>query len=93
MMNYFLIDNHYRFYYHLEMIICVCKSVSDREIKATIETGVTSLEGLQCSLGVATQCGSCSCDVKEILQKAQGKKSKQRKVFTPQQATLPFAAV
>lgn len=55
------------------MIICVCKCISDREIKSAVASGATSYEGLQCSLGVGTQCGSCSCEVKDILQDLKAK--------------------
>ena len=53
------------------MIICVCKCVSDSEIELAINSGSTTYESLQCSIGVGTQCGSCSCEVKELLQNAQ----------------------
>ncbi len=52
------------------MIICVCKCVSDSEIESAVGSGATSYESLQCSLGVGTQCGSCSCEVKGILRNA-----------------------
>jgi Bacterioferritin-associated ferredoxin len=35
------------------MIVCVCKSVSDRKIRASIAEGVDSFDELQFELGVA----------------------------------------
>ncbi|CCD29537.1 BFD domain protein (2Fe-2S)-binding domain protein; bacterioferritin-associated ferredoxin [Candidatus Glomeribacter gigasporarum BEG34] len=49
------------------MIICVCQSVSDREVRAAIRNGVTSLEQLQLELGVASGCGKCTNAVCEML--------------------------
>ncbi|MEA3117813.1 MAG: bacterioferritin-associated ferredoxin, partial [Paraburkholderia sp.] len=39
------------------MIVCVCKAVSDRRIRASIAEGVGTFEDLQFELGVATCCG------------------------------------
>lgn len=49
------------------MIVCVCKSVSDRQIKACVDAGATSLEELQVDLGVALCCGKCEDYVREML--------------------------
>ncbi|MFT5136568.1 MAG: bacterioferritin-associated ferredoxin [Arenicella sp.] len=50
------------------MFVCLCKSVTDRAIEASVDDGVTSFTALQEKLSVATVCGSCSCEVKRILQ-------------------------
>lgn len=50
------------------MFVCLCKSVTDRDIEASVDDGVTSFSGMQEKLCVATVCGSCSCEVKRILQ-------------------------
>ncbi|VVE47055.1 (2Fe-2S)-binding protein [Pandoraea terrigena] len=49
------------------MIVCVCKSVSDRQIKACIDAGATSMEDLQIDLGVALCCGKCGPYVQEMV--------------------------
>ena len=59
------------------MIVCVCESVSDREIEETVEAGESSFEGLQRNLGVATQCGACSCEVKCLLKAVKQKQRQQ----------------
>lgn len=58
------------------MIICVCKSVSDHQIKSAVEVGATTYESLQETFGVGTQCGSCACEVKDVLQQAKMKGAK-----------------
>ena len=49
------------------MIVCVCKSVSDRKIRATIAEGVDTFDELQFELGVATCCGKCEPSVREMM--------------------------
>lgn len=41
------------------MIVCVCNGISDRDVKAAIKNGMTSVEQLSASLGVASGCGCC----------------------------------
>jgi len=49
------------------MIVCVCKSVSDRKIRAAIAEGADSFEELQFELGVSTCCGKCEESVREVM--------------------------
>ena len=42
------------------MIVCVCRQVSDRQIRQAVADGAESLECLQFELGVAMQCGRCA---------------------------------
>lgn len=51
------------------MFVCLCKSVTDHEIRDAVDGGVSSFEAMQEHLAVATVCGSCSCEVKQIMQK------------------------
>ena len=39
------------------MIVCVCRRISDHQIRAAAAEGAMSLECLKTELGVATQCG------------------------------------
>ena len=50
------------------MFVCLCKSVTDHEIKNSVEMGVTSFAEMQTHLSVATVCGSCTCEVKQIIE-------------------------
>ncbi len=49
------------------MYVCVCKGITDRQIENAILEGADSLGKLRKSLGVAAQCGKCSCQTREIL--------------------------
>ncbi len=49
------------------MIVCVCKSVSDRKIRASIAEGADTFDELQFELGVATCCGKCEESVRDVM--------------------------
>lgn len=49
------------------MIVCVCKSVSDRKIRASIAEGIDTFDELQFELGVATCCGKCEASVRDVM--------------------------
>jgi bacterioferritin-associated ferredoxin len=49
------------------MIVCVCKAVSDRHIRAAVKDGATSLRDLTRELGVGTCCGKCLPEAKSAL--------------------------
>ena len=60
------------------MIVCVCRRISDHQIRQAAADGAVSLECLQFELGVATQCGRCAdcashvlCDAREARVEAQ----------------------
>ena len=49
------------------MIVCVCRRVSDHQIRDAAAEGAMSLECLKTELGVATQCGRCADCASRIL--------------------------
>jgi bacterioferritin-associated ferredoxin len=49
------------------MIICVCKAVSDRQIRSAVKDGASSLRDLTRDLGVGTCCGKCLPEAKQAL--------------------------
>ena len=52
------------------MIVCVCRRVSDQQIRRAAADGAVSLECLQFELGVATQCGRCAECASRVLREA-----------------------
>lgn len=50
------------------MYVCLCKGVTDSQIKEAIFEGATSVSQLRKCLGVASQCGKCGITTREILQ-------------------------
>jgi len=49
------------------MIVCVCRRVSDHQIRQAVAEGAHSLECLQIDLGVAMQCGRCADCASKVL--------------------------
>ena len=47
--------------------VCVCKGITDHQIKAAVTEGATSVGRLRKHLGVASQCGKCACLTREII--------------------------
>lgn len=54
------------------MYVCVCKGITDRQIKSAIDSGANSLGKLRKALGVASQCGKCSMMTLELLESVRG---------------------
>lgn len=52
------------------MYICVCKAVTDREIRQCAELGACSLRDLERCLGVGTNCGRCREAARSVLEQA-----------------------
>ncbi len=51
------------------MFVCLCKSVTDHQIREAVDQGVTSFDDMQSHLEVSTVCGACSCEVKQVMEK------------------------
>jgi len=49
------------------MIVCICKAVSERHIRAAVKGGANSLRDLSRGLGVGTCCGKCLPEAKAAL--------------------------
>lgn len=56
------------------MIVCVCKRVSDKAIRARASQVPCALRDLRRELELGTQCGKCLPDALEILREEQPKK-------------------
>ncbi len=49
------------------MYVCVCRSVTDHQIRAAALEGVSSVDELRDCLGVASRCGKCSSLAADVL--------------------------
>ncbi|HEY0877851.1 MAG TPA: (2Fe-2S)-binding protein [Zeimonas sp.] len=49
------------------MIVCVCRAVSDREIRSSVRDGARTVAQLRAELGVASCCGKCGPRVRELI--------------------------
>ncbi|WP_075186056.1 bacterioferritin-associated ferredoxin [Teredinibacter haidensis] len=54
------------------MYVCLCKGIKDSDIRDAVSNGADSLAAVQDQLGVATQCGKCTCLAHEIISDALG---------------------
>lgn len=52
------------------MYVCLCKAVTDRQIKESITGGASSFAEVRRSLGGSTQCGKCMQQAKSIVETA-----------------------
>jgi bacterioferritin-associated ferredoxin len=50
------------------MIVCICRRISDRQIREAASQGAHSLECLQIEFGLATACGRCADCATGVLQ-------------------------
>jgi bacterioferritin-associated ferredoxin len=57
------------------MFVCLCKGVTDTQIKQSIENGATSLRDVRRELGVATKCCKCLPDAIAVIDQALAKQS------------------
>ena len=49
------------------MYVCVCRAVTDREIRASIEGGARNMRDLRRELGVCSECGKCGPCARQML--------------------------
>ncbi len=52
------------------MYVCLCRGITDGQIKQAIATGQASSMRCLNSMGVATQCGKCGRAAKDLLKKS-----------------------
>ena len=48
------------------MYVCICKAVTDREIRSAVLDGARTVRDLRNQLGCTGQCGKCKQQVREI---------------------------
>jgi bacterioferritin-associated ferredoxin len=49
------------------MYVCICKAITDRQIRRAAASGVDTVYELRKALGVASGCGSCASMAQSIL--------------------------
>lgn len=49
------------------MYVCLCKGVTDKQIKAAVNEGARRMRCLREQTGLGSQCGKCCCEAKTIL--------------------------
>lgn len=54
------------------MYVCVCKAITDHQIRQAARNGVLTLDDLRRDLGVASECGNCAAYARQCLEEAIG---------------------
>ncbi len=52
------------------MYVCICKGITDTQIRAAVEDGARSLREVHNTLGVASQCGKCGIVARDIVRES-----------------------
>ncbi len=52
------------------MYICICKGITESDIRDAVADGACSVGDLHDQLGVASGCGSCACVAQDVLEDA-----------------------
>jgi len=52
------------------MYVCICKAVSDTQIKEAVANGAEDLASIQANLGAATGCGTCVDYAQKVINEA-----------------------
>jgi len=50
------------------MLICICRAVSDRQIRAVVSQGAHSMAQVRAELGTGGCCGKCTRQVRELIE-------------------------
>ena len=49
------------------MYVCICKGITDTQIRASVQDGASSVSEVSNTLGVGSQCGKCGILTREIV--------------------------
>ena len=52
------------------MYVCLCKGITDRQIRSAVYDGARSLRDVRGNLGVSGQCGRCSSVARQVISEA-----------------------
>ena len=49
------------------MYVCLCKGVTDNQIREAVENGITRFGQVRKELGLASQCGKCGILARDVF--------------------------
>jgi bacterioferritin-associated ferredoxin len=52
------------------MYVCICKGITDTQIRAAVQDGASSMREVNSTLGVASQCGKCGIMARDIVRES-----------------------
>ncbi|GAB2189167.1 (2Fe-2S)-binding protein [Sessilibacter sp. MAH2] len=51
------------------MYVCICKGITDSQIREAVCSGASNLRGIRQQLGAMTQCGKCAAQTRDLVNK------------------------
>lgn len=63
------------------MYVCLCKGITDTQIREAVQQGAHSLRDVRNTLGVASQCGKCGVLTREILRETAPDSGNEQELF------------
>lgn len=63
------------------MYVCICKGITDNQIRAAVMEGANSVREVRKSLGVASQCGKCGSLARDIVRESLAQLSSEESLF------------
>jgi len=63
------------------MYVCLCKGITDSQIREAASQGASSLGQVRRQLGVASCCGKCAATAREILDELRNNQSVDNNLF------------
>lgn len=49
------------------MYVCLCKGITDTQIRTAVADGMTNYQEVRRSLGLSSQCGKCALHAREVF--------------------------
>ncbi len=68
------------------MYVCICKAITDKEIRRAAARGANSLYEVRQALGVASGCGSCADMAEQIISEVNSSKRSGPSLYVPSAA-------
>jgi bacterioferritin-associated ferredoxin len=53
------------------MYVCICNSITDRQVKSAIELGAEGWREVQAHFGCEPSCGKCECEIIDAITEQQ----------------------
>lgn len=50
------------------MYVCICKGITDRDIRSAVARGVDTVSALKRETGCCGQCGKCAWHAREVIE-------------------------
>ena len=72
-----------------KMYVCLCKGVSDKDIKQLVSAGACSVEEIMRCSGAGTGCGTCIGEIADLLGESHNRSSSLRRRLLVLPSDLP----